>query len=1057
MGTRLCKIVVFISAIAFIPMATISHAEETGQCKNWVASVAAVVGKVDAKRHGQQAWTPVLRNNTYCAGDQIRADKASKATLVFTNETLVTLDEHTAITINQVENDGPSILELVKGIAHFISRVPRSLKVNTPFVNAAIEGTEFVVEVGDNETSITVFEGTVLTANQQGELRVTNNETSKTVKGEAPQKILMARPRDAVQWAIYFPPVVKGEKHDEQAAKSKAHAAITAIVNNQDNALALAKEAVELAPDAAANHIALSYAWQSKFNLPKAIDSAVTATEKEPDNAIAWARLAEMQLSVGELSAAQDSANKASELDASNARAQTILGYAYLTQIKISNARETFNKAIELDQSDPLPHLGLGLAMIRKNELTEGRREIEIAAALDPNNSIIRSYLGKAYYEEKRGPLDADQFEMAKALDPNDPTPYFYDAIRKQTENDPIGALKDINKSIELNDNRAVYRSSLQLDQDEAARSVNLARIYQDLGFEQSALLEGWKSVISDPANHSGHRFLAESYTALPRHEIASASELLQSQLLQPLNTVPLRPQLSYSNLGILSGTGPSDSSFNEYTPLFSREETRVQFDVIGGGNNTFGNDLVVSGMSENTAFSIGQFKYKTDGYRENNDLEHDIFNAFLQYKVSDRSSLQFEYQNRSTDQGDRTQSITDNFGAADRRRIDTDTIRMGFHYKISPNSNFIISISDNNEKDVTHLERNQGIVFPFPNPLIVVLDSTLKSDGITSETQYIYSGEYMNFVLGAGIFSRDRDKTDTSQVFTGGSPLAPPSTSSSRDERQNNNIYTYNNLEITPGFKIIIGASYDDFNSTKIKERDILSPKFGAILNLSPDTTLRFAAFKSLTRATLNTKTIEPSQVAGFNQFFNDFDGVVSTRYGIALDSRSYESVTYGVEFTGRELKYAPSGIDIDQNELLHRIYLNSIFSKNMTFSVSYIFDRFESESIIPTLPDKVRTQSLPFSIKFTYPNGLFTGIEATGVDQEVRLSSIDYHEQFITADAWVGYRLPKRRGVINLLVKNIADTKFNYQDRNFQTSDPAQPLYVPDRTIYLNLNLTL
>ena len=51
------------------------------------------------------------------------------------------------------------MLSQIKGIAHFISRVPRSLKVNTPFVNAAIEGTEFVVAIGDQQTEVTVFEG----------------------------------------------------------------------------------------------------------------------------------------------------------------------------------------------------------------------------------------------------------------------------------------------------------------------------------------------------------------------------------------------------------------------------------------------------------------------------------------------------------------------------------------------------------------------------------------------------------------------------------------------------------------------------------------------------------------------------------------------------------------------------------------------------------------------------------------------------------------------------------------------------------------------------------
>jgi hypothetical protein len=59
----------------------------------------------------------------------------------------------------------------------------------------------------------------------------------------------------------------------------------------------------------------------------------------------------------------------------------------------------------------------------------------------------------------------------AKVLDPHDPTPWFYEAILKQTTNRPVGALHDLQRAIALNDNRAVYRSSLLLDEDFAARS----------------------------------------------------------------------------------------------------------------------------------------------------------------------------------------------------------------------------------------------------------------------------------------------------------------------------------------------------------------------------------------------------------------------------------------------------------------------------------------------------------------------------------------------------------------------------------------------------------
>jgi tetratricopeptide (TPR) repeat protein len=181
----------------------------------------------------------------------------------------------------------------------------------------------------------------------------------------------------------------------------------------------------------------------------------------------------------------------------------------------------------------------------------------------------MRSYLGKSYYEEKRSKLASDQYAMAKSLDPSDPTPYFYDAIEKQTTNRPVEALQDMEKAIQLNDNRAIYRSRLLLDGDLAARSASIGRIYNDLGFQQRALVEGYRSLNFDPTNYSAHRFQADLYAALPRHEIARVSELLQSQLLQPVNITPIQPRLAESNLLAISAGGPSDLSFNEFNPLF--------------------------------------------------------------------------------------------------------------------------------------------------------------------------------------------------------------------------------------------------------------------------------------------------------------------------------------------------------------------------------------------------------------------------------------------------------------------------------------------------------
>jgi tetratricopeptide (TPR) repeat protein len=370
-------------------------------------------------------------------------------------------------------------------------------------------------------------------------------------------------------------------------------------------------------------------------------------------NALAWARLAELWASFGRLDRALKAAQKAVDLQPDLARTQTVLGYAYLAQVKTKQANDAFDKAIGLDHADPLPRLGLGLVRIREGHLDEGGRNIEIAASLDPNNSIVRSYLGKTYYEEKRLPLGDREYAIAKELDPKDPTPWFYDAIAKQTTNRPVEALRDLQQSIELNDNRAVYRSRLLLDSDLAARSASLGRIYSDLGFQQLALVEGWKSVNTDPTNFSAHRFLADSYAVLPRHEIARVSELLQSQLLQPINITPIQPRLAESNLFLISGQGPGTVSFNEFNPLFNRNGVAVQATGLGGQQSTWGGEGVFSGIADKTSFSLGYSYFATDGFRINDNEKDNILDAFFQQELTPQTNIQGEYRYRNTKIGD--------------------------------------------------------------------------------------------------------------------------------------------------------------------------------------------------------------------------------------------------------------------------------------------------------------------------------------------------------------------------------------------------------------------
>jgi len=173
-----------------------------------------------------------------------------------------------------------------------------------------------------------------------------------------------------------------------------------------------------------------------------------------------------------------------------------------------------------------------------------------------------------------------------------------------------------------------------------------VARIYSDLGFEQLALVEGWKSVSIDPGNFSAHRFLADAYFDQPRHEIARVSELLQSQLLQPLNLTPLQPQLLDDKLFVLSGAGPGSVGFNEYNRLYASNAVVLRLDGLVGGNSTRGDQAVVAGIRDNVSFSVGQFHYETRGFQPNDAVRKNFYDAFLQATISPQTSLQIEYRN---------------------------------------------------------------------------------------------------------------------------------------------------------------------------------------------------------------------------------------------------------------------------------------------------------------------------------------------------------------------------------------------------------------------------
>ena len=853
---------------------------------------------------------------------------------------------------------------------------------------------------------------------------------------------------------------------DPKAGLAYALRAIIEVVRNErEQALASAEKAVALSPSSAAK-IALSYAQQSAFRLEAARETLLAAVNEHPDDPLAWARLAELWLMFGDRDKALDAAHKAEALAPNLARTQTVFGFAALAENRASDAKAAFERAIGLASADPLAHFGLGLSKIKSGALANGRKELEAAVALNSSNALLRSYLGKAYYEEKRPPLERQQYDIAKELDPSDPTPYLYSAIDKQTTNRPVEAMHDMQKAIELNDNRAIYRSRQLLDSDLAARSASLGRVYSDLGFQELALRQGWKSINTDPSNFSAHRFLADSYSALPRHEIARVSELLQSQLLQPLNMTPIQPRLAESNLFLIGAGGPGGMSFNEFNPIFNRDGITSQTSGLAGENNTYAGEEVVSGIYDKASFSLGYSKFRSDGWRTNANQDDAIGNAFFQYELSPQTSIQTEYRYRNRNNGDlELRFLPNDFRRNYEEKEERHTARLGIRHAFTPNSTLLGSYM--------YQHRDSSLQDKPVGSFVSSIDDKFPDQEANSgEVQHLFHTKFVNLTSGAGYFDINAKHIQN----IGFDPLfgLPPQQIISADDSQHFNLYLYSYINPVKNVTFTLGGSGDFFHtaSATTSSKDQFNPKFGVTWNPLPNTTFRAAAFRVLKRTLITDQTLEPTQVAGFNQFYDDINATDSWRYGGAIDQKFSSTVFGGVEFSKRDVNIPFQSIDsvtgISQisrgngDEQLGRTYLFWTPQPWLALNAEYQNERFKNgEALLASSAyKKLTTNRLSLGLKLFHQSGLSASLKGTYFDQNGDfiprgLACCEHGEDnFWIVDAAISYRLPKRYGFIKIGASNLFDQNFNYFDTNRGVTN-RNPLIIPDRVFFGSITL--
>lgn len=1124
------------SSIVFSILLLVSNVYAESKCTNLAGSFTSIEGEVEFRPETGGGWRTATMGHHLCEADTIRVGERSRATIQLVNHAVLRLDQNTTLQLINVSEDTEewAWLDLGRGAIQSFSRAPWRVKVNAPFLKGLIKGTEFYVQAESKQSQLAVLEGHVEVENESGRVTVNPGQKATAQIGAAPHLHTVVRPRDAVQWALYYPPVLavlddgKGHESDEvpsslrkvlelagrgltneafktldqlpkanrdanfllhraalllsvgrstesraditeslrQAPQSGLAYALLAMIEvvqtQREEALADAEKAVSLSRSSA-SLIALSYAQQANFKLNAARDTLLMATSEHSGDSLAWARLGELYLMLGDRRQALAAGNQATVLSPGSARAQLVLGFCALAEYRTGEASSVFEIAIKLDSANPMAHLGLGLTKISEGELTKGRQEIETAVALDSNSALLRSYLGKAYFTEKRVSLDAIQYKIAKSLDPLDPTAYLYDGIRKQAENRPVESLKDLQTSKELNDNRAVYRSRLLLDQDRAARGTSLARVYKDLGFTSVGQREASASLDDDPSNASAHRFLSDSYLGGRRREIARVSELLQAQLLQEVNVNPIQPSLAETNLNIFTQGGAAAPGFNEFTPLYERNTAKLDVNGFGGSNNTFGGEGAVTALFNRFSFGVGGLHYQSDGWRNNNALNQHLYDIFTQAAITPELNIQAEFRHRESKEGD----LAFNFDPAAFLRQksvgrEQNTTRFGLRYSPAINSNFLFSYIHADRTQQELINSNQI------DPTTTVSSNLKgKDDGDQFEGQYLYQHEQINVIAG---FAHSQVSRQFNGKITFVDSAAPPpqvSADKSEDEINSTRGYLYSKIKLPLTVTWTLGLSYDGYQEGLISESSF-NPKFGMQWDVTKDLRLRAAWFRTLKPALVNNRTIEPTQIAGFNQLFDDINGAKSNRYGGGFDWHLTPEFFIGGEITWRHLDEPVSVFDSNlvesaifeyRKEKLHSLYLYWIPTDRLALKAEFAYDHYHSQLGVATengtIPVSVETFSMPLSASYFDPSGWFARLGGTFVHQQLHLDARAIQSQgndsFFLVDTDLGYRFPKRWGLASIGVKNLFNTKFRYQDDSYREfrDEPSTGPYFPDRII--------
>jgi len=600
-------------------------------------------------------------------------------------------------------------------------------------------------------TTLSVLDGAVVFSNSVASLILTNGEQAVSESGAAPRRTSGFVADNLLQWCFYYPGVLdlddlplspeESEQLGESMAAYRAGDLLAALaeypgrphsdaeriyhamlllagsqvapaeadldaltersVSGRTQRLAEAlrtliaavkhtSRAAGIPPQLPTELLAASYYAQSRpgpDSLSDALTLACRAATIATTFGFAGERVAELEFSFGRTDRARVALEKALRVSPRNAQALALNGFLFAAQNRPRAAIDWFDRALAVDSALGNAWLGRGLCRIRLGDTKAGRTDLLIAAAMEPQRATLRNYLGKAFGDAGDAARANHELGLAQELDPQDPTPWLYLALLDEQDNRINEAIRDLENSQELNENRSVYRSRQLLQEDQAVRSANLARIYDEAGLDEIALNEAGQSVAEDYASYNSHLFLANAYQQsapagpfAQRYQTAAYSEYLITALLGPPDGRILSQAVSQQ----------------EYSRLFEQDGAHLSSSTEYDSNGAWKQYAAQYGTFGNTSYAVEGDYVSDPGQVANSRLdEHDV-SAKIKQQLTAKDSIVLEVSETRFEGGDTSQHYDPAETLANYHFTDVQSpsVLLGYHREWSPGSHSLFMFS---------------------------------------------------------------------------------------------------------------------------------------------------------------------------------------------------------------------------------------------------------------------------------------------------------------------------------------------------------------------------